>query len=144
MPFELPPIVKQAERLMLEIEIAVRNFPRYHKYAVGAELREQARLVVRLTHRAWRDRARQADWLSRLAFGVDDLKLSLQLAKQVQAFKSFAQFEMIARIAAELGRQCGGWIKQQHSKRQNGRGSDARAQRPQILSSRDASPEARL
>lgn len=46
MPFELPPIVKQAERLMLEIEIAVRQFPRYHKYAVGAELREQRTTAI--------------------------------------------------------------------------------------------------
>jgi hypothetical protein len=34
--FTLPPVVKQAERLLVEIELAVRRFPRYHKYALGA------------------------------------------------------------------------------------------------------------
>ncbi len=100
MSFELPPIVRLAERLLLEIELAVRAFPRYHKYAVGAELREQARNAARLTHRAWRDRARQAEWTGKLAFAIDDVKLTLQLGKQVQAFKSFRQFEAIARLAA--------------------------------------------
>ena len=42
MSFSLPPIVKAAERLLLEIEQAVRRFPRYHKYTHGTRLREQA------------------------------------------------------------------------------------------------------
>jgi hypothetical protein len=142
MPFELPPIAKLAERLLLEVELVVRGFPRYHKYTLGSDLRVQARAVVRLTHRAWRDRARQTEWTGRLAFAIDDLKLSLQIGKQLQAFKSFGQFEAIARLAAELGRQCGGWLKQQHSKGQNARTAEPLAQRPQILSSRDASSEA--
>lgn len=40
MSFSLPPIVKAAERLLLEIELAVRRFPRYHKYTHGTHLRE--------------------------------------------------------------------------------------------------------
>jgi hypothetical protein len=145
MPFELPPIVKLAERVLLEVELVVRGFPRYHKYTIGSELREQARNAVRYAHRAWRDQARRPEWTGKLAFAIDDLKLSLQLGKQVQAFKSFRQFEVIARLAAELGRQCGGWRKQQ-SKGQNARpaAEPSSAQRPQILSSRDASQEASL
>jgi len=137
----LPPIAKAAERLLLEVELGVRGFPRYHKYTLGSEIRGQAMSVVRLTHRAWRDRARQVEWTSKLAFAIDDLKLSLQLGKQVQAFKSFRQFELIAGLAVDLGRQCGGWSK--HLKGQNAR-TQASAQRPQILSSQAASHEARL
>lgn len=144
MPFELPPIVRLAERFLLEVELVVRGFPRYHKYTLGSELREQARNAVRYAHRAWRDQLRRADWAGKLAFAIDDLKLSLQLGKQVQAFKSFRQFEAIARLATELGRQCGGWRKQIHSKGQNARANESSAQRPQILSSQAASQEARL
>lgn len=39
MTFALPPIAKLAERLQLDIEQAVRGFPRFHKYALGADLR---------------------------------------------------------------------------------------------------------
>lgn len=35
MPHFAPPIVKAAERLLLDIELAVRHWPRYHKYASG-------------------------------------------------------------------------------------------------------------
>jgi hypothetical protein len=78
----------------------------------------------------------------RLALGVDDLKLTLQLAQQVKAFVSFEQFELLARTAAELGRQCGGWLKRQRENGQNDSTSKASGQRAEKLSSRDASPEA--
>jgi len=60
MSFALPPIVRLAERLLVEIEQAVRRFPsRYHRYAIGAVLRAQAMSVAKLAHRAWRDRQNQ-------------------------------------------------------------------------------------
>ena len=144
MGFQFPPIVKQAERLLLEIEQAVRRWPRYHKYAHGAKLRKQAMKVTRLAHRAWRDRPRQTEWTGRLAFAIDDLKLSMQLGKQIGAFISFDQFEMLARLASDLGKQCGGWRKQQHLRGQNGQEPRAPDQRAEILSSRAASLEAHL
>lgn len=142
MGFNFPPIVKQAERLLLEIEQAVRRWPRYHKYAHGARLRDQAMEVAQLAHRAWRDRERQAEWTTKLAFAIDDLKLSMQLGKQIEAFISFNQFEALARLASDLGRQCGGWRKQQHLKGQNGTEPRAPSQSATILSSRTASLEA--
>ena len=123
---------------MLEIEQAVRRFPRYHKYAHGAKLREQAMNIARLTHRAWRDQARREMWIVKLVWAVDDLKLSLQLGKEIEAFVSFAQFEMLARLAADLGKQCGGWRKQQHRDSQNAMAGKPPSQRAEILSSRAA------
>lgn len=35
------PIWRDANRLLIEIEQAVRKFPRYHKYALGSDLRRQ-------------------------------------------------------------------------------------------------------
>ncbi len=142
MSFELPPIVKLAERLTKEVELAVRSFPRYHKYALGTDIRRQAMHVARLAHRTWRDRAHQVEWTGRLSIAIDDLKLSLQIGKQIEAFRSFEQFEHLGRIANDLGRQCGGWLKQQRSRGQNEPAPQAPAQRPQILSSRAASVEA--
>ena len=139
MTFSLPPIVKLAERLLVEIEVAVRRFPRYYKYTVGAELRAIAMRVCRLTHRAWRDRARQAEWISRLVWLIDDLKINLQLGSRIKAFASFAQFEVLARLASELGKQAGGWNKRNAPRGQNG-GAAAHDQRAQILSTHAASP----
>ena len=46
------PIYKAAYDLCLYIEQAVRKFPRYEKYAVGTDLREGARRVLKLVVRA--------------------------------------------------------------------------------------------
>jgi hypothetical protein len=142
MSYELPPIVKLAERLMGDIEIAVTRFPRRHRYSVGARLSEQIFEVAMCAHGAWRDREHQAKHLEQLAMAIDRLKLRMQLAQQVHAFASFAQFEALARTAADLGRQCGGWQKKRISKRQNALQPEPAAQRPQILSSHAASTEA--
>ena len=48
MAYGLPPIVKAAERVMGEIEIAVTRFPRAHRYTLGSDLRQQAMAVARL------------------------------------------------------------------------------------------------
>lgn len=144
MAFEIPPIARVAERLLKEVEETVRRFPRYHKYTFGSDLRREAMHVARLTHRAWRDHDQQTHWLRRLAFAIDDLKLSLQLGKQIEAFASFRQFEMLARIAADLGRQCGGWLKQRQLNGQNGSTAKPSSQRPETLSARAASSEANL
>jgi hypothetical protein len=137
-----PPIVQLAARVLLELEEIVRGFPRYHKYAVGAELRLHARTVSRCAHRAWRDQGYRAQWVRRLVFAVDDLKFTIQLAKDVRAFKSFAQFESLVRIVSDLGRQCGGWQKQLRRSYGQNRAGSAQPGRAEILSARSASPEA--
>src|ERR1700733_12109100 len=141
MAYTIPGIVKAAERFMADLEIAASRFPRAHRYTLGSDLRHQAMEVTRLAHRAWRDRTGTMAPLDALSDAIDDLKLRLQLASQVRAFVSFAQFEALARSISALGRQCGGWRKQRRAKGQNARPSAA-AQRPPILSSRAASSEA--
>lgn len=139
MTHQAPEIVKLAERVLVDIEIAVRGFPRYHKYASGAALREQATKVAILANRAWRDIPKRGEWIGKLVFAIDDLKMHVQVSKQVAAFKSFAQFEALIRLVSDLGRQCGGWHKQHHSKGQNDQSTIGR--RAQILSACDTSRE---
>ena len=91
----LPPITKIAERLLCDIEQAVRGFARYHKYSLGSDLRAQAMTVVRTCHRAWRERARQAQWINELVWAIDELKLSLQLGSQLHAADSITAWMAI-------------------------------------------------
>jgi hypothetical protein len=144
MSFALPPIVKTAERLMLEIEQAVRGFARFHKYAIGAELRELATKAATLAHRAWRDQERVTKWVTKLRWQVDKLKLSMQIGQRLQAFAGLRQFEAIMRVAIDLGRQAGGWHRElmKHPKGQNPKRHGG-SERAQILSTRVASPEAK-
>jgi hypothetical protein len=138
MSFVLPPIVKLAESLAADIERAVALFPRAHRYTFGDELRKQARRVLRLVNRAWRDKDNQAHWLGRLVWAVDDLKMELQIGQRLRAFRSLGQFEALARVAKELGKQTGGWNRQHHPKGQNA-ASTRQPQRSQILSTGGAS-----
>ena len=101
--FQPPPIIKAAERLLVEIEKAVRQFPRYHRYAVGADLRRQAMTVYTNANRAWIDRPQQAELVGQLVWDIDALKQHLQVAKLLHAFNSFRRFEMLVRLAHELG-----------------------------------------
>jgi hypothetical protein len=137
----IPTIVKAAERFMADLEIAVARFPRAHRYTLGSDLRAQAMVVARAAHRSWRDQAGRVERILELSDAIDDLKLRMQLGSNVNAFVSLAQFEALARSLSDLGRQCGGWRKQYSAKGQNARPSVAE-QRPLILSSRAASPEA--
>jgi hypothetical protein len=109
------PIWRDSRRLLLEVEKSVRRFPRYHKYTLGSELRAQAMKICRLVARAWRDKARAQYWLERLVPAVDDLKLQIQLGKELQAFANFAEFESLAALAVEVGKQSGGWLR--HARR---------------------------
>ena len=109
------PIWRDANRLLLAIEQAVRVFPTYHKYTLGSELRRQAMEVCRLIMRAADQRADHSGWLQRLVMAVDDLKLAVQLAKELEAFRSFKEFQPIAELAlAPIGngrKQSGRWSK---------------------------------
>ena len=140
MSFSLPPIVKLAERLLVDIEQAVMRFTRAHKYVFGSDLRHSAMKVVKRAQRAWRSREDQARRIAKLMRAVDSLKIHLQLGMRIKAFRSFAQFEALARLAADLGRQVGGWHRQhqQHPKSPN-RAPTSACECAQILSTCAAS-----
>jgi hypothetical protein len=141
---ELPPIVKLAEQAAVAIERAVVGWPRFHKYQHGAVLRGQAMGVWQAAVRAWRNRAEQAALIEKLSEQIDDLKLSMQLGRQIGAYRSGGEFEAVYRIVHDLGRQCGGW-KKQHAKRLNPAGQQhGQPERPQILSAPGASQEAHV
>jgi hypothetical protein len=105
------PLWRDANALLLAIEQAVRHFPRYHKYTLGTDLRRQAMGICRLVVRAYHDKARQAQQVQRLILAIDDLKVLVQLGKELRAFQRFDEFETIVRLAVSVGRQSGGWYR---------------------------------
>ena len=136
--FQPPPIIKAAERLLDEIEKAVRQFPRYHRYAVGADLRRQAMTVNINANRTWRDRDHQAALVGQLVWDVDALKQYLQAAMRLRAFNSFRRFEMLARLAHELGAQAGGWNRRFSTPNAQNARANGVPQRGEKLSTRTA------
>lgn len=135
---ELPRIAKAAAQIRAALEESVSRFARKNRYSVGTDLRNAAREVCRRTFIAWRDRQRQLIQVRELSVSIDDLKLEMMLAKDVGAFRSDQEFEAVARLVTDLGRQCGGWLKELSRAGQNGKGNPP-GQRAPILSSRDTS-----
>jgi len=111
------PILRDANRLLLEMEQSVRYFPRYHKYSLGSELRAQVFKINQLIARAWQYKDQSLYYLKRVIRAVDDLKIQLQLAKELKVFRNFAEFQRLAELTISLGKQSGGWYRKL-SKRQ--------------------------
>lgn len=105
------PLWRDANRLLLLIEDEVRQFPRYHKYTLGSDLRKQAMNICRWIARAGHDRQGRAAHIKRLIFCIDDMKVLIQLGKALKAFRNFQVFQTLAETAVGLGRQSGGWLR---------------------------------
>ena len=110
------PIWRDANRLLLEVEQAVKHFPRYHKYTLGTELRQKAMLICQLVARAWREKTQNLVILKQLVATIDDLKIQLQLGKELQVFQNFSVFERLATLTVTVGKQSGGWLRHSQSK----------------------------
>jgi hypothetical protein len=107
----VPDIVRLSERILLEVERAVVNFPKRHRYgeSAGGELRRSARDVVRATQHAWRAHHDRGPAIAALSAAIDALKVELQLCQSLGAFSSFGVFETLITLAQDIGRRCGGW-----------------------------------
>lgn len=140
---DLPAIAKSAARVRAVMEESVNRFNRTHRYSIGNDLRNAARNVARCTFAAWRDRSNQLTKVRELSTAIDELKLEMMLAKDVSAFRSFREFEAIARLVSDLGKQVGGWLKALQIKGQNAQAQHP-AQRASILSAHAASQGANL
>ncbi|QEP44934.1 four helix bundle protein [Ectothiorhodospiraceae bacterium BW-2] len=114
------PIWRDANQLLLEIEQAVARFPRYHKYAIGTDMRRQAMALCRQIVLAANQRPQQPQHIEQLSLEVDELKVMIQLAKSLKAFQNFAQFQRCVELAVSVGKQSGGWLRHLHAA-QNGR-----------------------
>ncbi len=133
----LPQICQYADRLLHQVYSHVGRFSRRHKYGVGAKLEHHAFQVAKAARDAWFDRSR----LDELADAVSSFKTVLQLARLARAFTSKGAFEEVAETARSLGKQCGGWRRDERRKGQNSP-AEAPAGRAMSLSSQPASNEA--
>jgi hypothetical protein len=86
------PIYKRSYDLCLYLEQVVAGFPRYHKYAIGADLRDGARRVLRGVVRA-NSAADKAPLLRELRLAIEELKVLCRLACDLKAFSSLRAFE---------------------------------------------------
>src|SRR5688572_19324003 len=97
---DLPDIWKDAQRVRAALRQAVMRMGRDDRYSTGTELNDDARKVVRAVRLAClqRDPRRKRQLAQLLSDAIDELKDSMQLAQDVSAFRSVAEFEAVARL----------------------------------------------
>ncbi len=119
------PIYKRTYDLCLYPEQVVHNFSRYHKYALGADLRDGARRALKLVVRA-NARRDKVPVLLELREELEELKVLLRLSQDVKAFSNFKSFEHAITQVVEIAKQNEGWLKSQRQ----GHGQNRRAMPP--------------
>lgn len=110
--YEHLPVWHAAMRLSVALERAVAQFPRYHKYALGAELRRSAQQVLGGIVRAARASTQRVPELERLVLAVEHLKGQLTLARELRCCSSFTVWAELAEHAVAIGKQSEGWFQQ--------------------------------
>ena len=113
--YENLPIYKKAMELAVYIEQVVRNFSRYHKYTIGSDLRNLSRALPALVIKA-NSQGEKKSLLTELRDRSEEMKLTIMIAKEIKAFKSFNQFQNAATLAVNISRQSEGWLKSQSGK----------------------------
>ncbi len=106
--YEHLPIFKKAYDLTLYFEKIVRNFSRYHKYSVGAEMRELSREVLRLIRRA-NNAQDKVPLLLQNRERLEDLKIVVRLCKDLKAFNNFNSFQYSINEVVGLSKQNEGY-----------------------------------
>jgi hypothetical protein len=106
------PIYKRSYDLCLYLEQVVAGFPRYHRYAIGADLRDGARRVLRGVVRA-NSAPDKAPLLRELRLTIEELKVLCRLACDLKAFASLRAFEHSVGMVVEIAKQNEGWLKSQ-------------------------------
>ena len=86
MNYQHLPIWQQANRLLLELEIIVKQFSRYHKYTIGTELRQVVLRLCKAIHRAFTSKYSKTKCIQDVVELIDDLKFQLGLEKELKAF----------------------------------------------------------
>ena len=114
--YERLPIYKSAMDLALKIDGVAKKLPRYHKYTLGQELRQQAMDLVLFVARANR-REDRAYWVTELCYRTEDLKITCNLGRELRAFNSFKQFAQVMQQVVDVSRQAQGWRRSLDSKR---------------------------
>ncbi|NVK32586.1 MAG: hypothetical protein HWE20_16405 [Gammaproteobacteria bacterium] len=103
------PIYHATHMLSVAVEEAVRRFSRYHKYTLGSDLRRlSARCHSAVSHAILRPE-RRLKMVVRASYWADEIKFTLQRAKDCHAFARFAVFEQLAAAIVDVIRQLTRW-----------------------------------
>jgi len=103
-------IYKKALDLAVYFEKIVANFSKYHKYTVGSDLRSISKEILLLIAKAnaLKDKT---PVLLKLREKIEELKILINICKELKAFRSLKSFEYAIKGAVNIAKQNEGWLK---------------------------------
>jgi len=110
MYYEALPIYTATMKLVVYIETIVRGFEKYHKYTIGLQLRERSQRLLFMIAKANMS-TQKHQILHELRNTCEEFKMTIQIAKELHAFRSFKQFEHSARLAVDVCKQSQAWLR---------------------------------
>jgi len=103
------PIFKSALDLAVYMEKIVKGFEKYNKYTIGVDLRQKSKNILYLINRANLSKDKK-EAITNLRDGCEDMKMLIQLSKELKAFQSFKQFEQSSMLVVSVCKQAQGWL----------------------------------
>jgi len=109
------PIYRDANQLVIETELTVKQFSRYHKYTLGSEMRTSAYKIIEyiaLAINASNSLSHDKQKLIQNAHReTEKYKIKLQIAQSLKIFINFKRFEVLSLIIVSISKQCFSWHK---------------------------------
>jgi len=109
MRYDNLPIYRSTMNLCVYVETIVKSFDKYHKYTIGEDLRTYSKELMFMIHRANISHEKK-EKLQELTYKCEDLKMLITLGKELQAFKSFKQFENMSKYTVAVCKQSQAWL----------------------------------
>ncbi len=113
--YEHLPIFRDAYDLALHIEKIVHNFSRYHKYTLGADLRNKSREILEKIVKA-NNAGNRAAHLLALREELEALKVTVRLCHDSGGFSGTRSYLYVAERITIIARQNEGWLKKTRGK----------------------------
>lgn len=103
------PIYKSALELARYIEEIVRGFEKYHKYTMGVDLRHKSKEILFAISSANLS-SNRVEALERLRDRCEEMKVLIELSKELKAFRAFKQFEYSSLLSVGVCKQAQAWL----------------------------------
>lgn len=109
---------RKCEDMIAQAYVTLRQFPKFERHVLGAEIRQSLWQLLRLVTICGR-RYHKKTTLEQLAVEIDMLRSYVRTAMKLK-YLSFDKYERWQRQADEIGRMIGSWINKLRAREQKG------------------------
>jgi MoaA/NifB/PqqE/SkfB family radical SAM enzyme len=101
-------IYKTALDLVVYFEKIVFNFDKYHKYAIGIDLKNKARQISLKVIRANTSKSKSIE-IQEMLILIEELKFLIRLCKEINGFKNKNSYSYSSKLLTTLENQAITW-----------------------------------